>query len=46
VTGERDLGRLLAGLDPQPDPEPWVFVSLAGTPEGVVPLMTFARRRG
>ena len=38
---ERDLGRLLAGLDPRPDPEDWVFVAVAGVPAGVAPLMTF-----
>jgi uncharacterized protein len=41
VSGERDLGRLLAGLDPRPDPEEWVFVAVAEVPDGVAPLMTF-----
>jgi len=38
VSGERDLGRLLAGLDPRPDPVDWVFVAV---PEGTAPLMSF-----
>jgi hypothetical protein len=41
VSGERDLGRLLAGLDPRPDPAEWVFVAVAEVPDGVAPLMTF-----
>jgi hypothetical protein len=43
---ERDLGRLLAGLDPRLDPAPWVFVSLSEVPEGLAPLMTFVEDEG
>jgi uncharacterized protein len=41
VSGERDLGRLLAGLDPRSDPKDWVFVAVAAVPGGTAPLMTF-----
>jgi hypothetical protein len=41
VSGERDLGRLLAGLDPQPDPVEWAFLTVAAVPVGMAPLMTF-----
>jgi uncharacterized protein len=34
VSGERDLGRLLAGLDPEVAAEPYVFTQ---APDGVVP---------
>jgi uncharacterized protein len=41
MSGERDLERLLAGLDPRPDPVDWVFVAVPAVPEGTAPLMTF-----
>ena len=41
MSGERDLGRLLAGLDPRPDPVDWVFVAVPAVPEGTAPLMSF-----
>ena len=41
MTGERHLGRLLAALDPRPDPRDWVFVAVDAVPAGVAPLMTF-----
>src|SRR5262245_60530423 len=44
---ERDLRRLIAGLDPRLDPEPWVFVALSGPlPGDVAPLMTFREDEG
>ena len=43
---ERDLGRLIAGLEPRLDPKPWVFTVLPPPlPAGLAPLMTFARTR-
>ena len=41
MSGERDLGRLLAGLDPRPDPVDWVFVAVPAVPVGTAPLMSF-----
>ena len=41
MSGERDLGRLLAGLDPRPDPVDWVFVAVPAVPDGTAPLMSF-----
>jgi uncharacterized protein len=49
MSGETDLGKLLAGLSPQLDPVPYLFVTLApGTPipAGIVPLATFAEAEG
>ncbi len=43
---ERDLGRLLAGLAPRLDPDPWVFVVLPSVPQGLAPLMTFREAEG
>ena len=46
MTGERDLGRLLAQLAPRLDPELWAFITLAEPPAGVTPLMTFREDEG
>ena len=44
---ERDLARLIAGLDPRLDPEIWIFATLhAPLPEGLDPLMTFREDEG
>ena len=44
---ERDLARLLAGLAPGLDPDPWVFVTHpAPLPPQVAPLMTFREEEG
>jgi len=43
---ERDLGRLIAALEPRLDPDPWVFANLAAAPEGVAPLMLFHEDEG
>jgi hypothetical protein len=45
VAGERDLARLLAGLDPRLDDRPWVFVSLAAPPPAEA-LMLFREDEG
>ncbi|MFO1142428.1 MAG: ACT domain-containing protein [Amaricoccus sp.] len=45
--GERDLTRLLAGLAPRLDPDPWVFVSVpAPGPHGAQALMRFREDEG
>ena len=49
MSGETDLGKLLAGLSPQLDPAPYVFATLpVGTPvpAEVTPLATFAEAEG
>ena len=49
MSGETDLNKLLAGLSPQLDPTPYLFVALpVGTavPGGVKPLATFAEAEG
>ncbi len=49
MSGETDLGRLLAGLSPQLDPIPYVFATLpmgTAVPAGVTPLATFAEVEG
>jgi hypothetical protein len=43
---ERDLARLVAGLAPRLDPDPWVFVTLPGPPADLDPLMTFREDEG
>ena len=44
---ERDLARLLAGLAPHLDPDPWVFVTHpAPLPADLSPLMTFREEEG
>ena len=48
MTGERDLGRLLAGLDPLLAPEPHVFVLAPDdtVPAGLRPFATVAEDEG
>ena len=48
MSGERDLGRLLAGLDPQVAAEPYVFTQAAdgAVPAGVRPFATVAEDEG
>ena len=44
---ERDLARLLAGLAPRLDPDPWVFVTHpTPLPAGLAPLMIFREAEG
>ena len=44
---ERDLARLLAGLAPRLDPDPWVFVTHpTPLPVGLAPLMIFREAEG
>lgn len=43
---EHDLGRLIAGLSPRLDPDPWVFVTLAKPPADAAALMTFREEEG
>jgi hypothetical protein len=43
---ERDLARLVAGLAPRLDPDPWVFVTLPEPPADLDPLMTFREDEG
>ena len=42
MTGERELGRLLAGLDPALDPRPYLFAAVPGGSEGPLALAVFA----
>ena len=44
MTGETDLARLLAGLDPALDPQPWRFVT--GPDPAPDALMTFREAEG
>jgi uncharacterized protein len=46
MAGEHDLGRLIAGLSPRLDPQPWVFVTIARLPPNIDPLMTFREEEG
>jgi len=46
MSGERDLGRLLAGLDPQLAPEPYVFAVAAEVPAGLRPFATVEEDEG
>jgi uncharacterized protein len=46
LMAERDLGRLLAGLDPRLDPQTWVFVAVPSPPAGLEPLMLFREDEG
>jgi uncharacterized protein len=48
VSGERDLGRLLAGLSPHLDPRRWVFtrVPAEDVPADVDPVVTVRGREG
>jgi len=48
MSGERDLSRLLAGLNPVLDPTTYVFATLAEDtlPDGVTPLMLFHEAEG
>jgi hypothetical protein len=46
MVSEHDLGRLIAGLSPRLDPQPWVFVTLARLPANLDPLMTFREDEG
>ncbi|MDA0565563.1 ACT domain-containing protein [Streptomonospora sp. S1-112] len=43
---ERDLARLLAGLDPHPHPGEYVFASCARVPEGLAAVVTVAEPEG
>jgi hypothetical protein len=43
---DRDLARLVAGLAPRLDPDPWVFVTLPEPPADLDPLMTFREDEG
>ena len=42
MTGERELGRRLAGLDPALDPRPYLFAAVPGGSEGPLALAVFA----
>ena len=45
--GERDLGRLLAGLDPVRRPGTYLYVTLRGpAPAGIAPVLAFAEAEG
>ncbi len=48
MSGERDLGRLLAGLDPEVAPEPYVFTRAVdgAVPAGLRPFATVAEDEG
>ena len=47
MSGERDLGRLLAQFAPNLDPAPYVFATLTmPLPQGHDPLMTFHEAEG
>lgn len=43
---ERNLARLIAGLSPRLDPDPWVFVTMTSVPPDAHPLMTFREEEG
>lgn len=43
---ETDLRRLIAGLSPRLDPQPWVFVTIARLLPHIDPLMTFREDEG
>jgi hypothetical protein len=49
MTGEADLDRLLASMDPELRPGVFVFATLgpgAAPPEGIAPVMTFCEEEG
>ena len=46
MSGERDLGRLLAGLDPWLAPEPYVFAVASEVPAGLRPFATIDEDEG
>ncbi|HEY0542993.1 MAG TPA: ACT domain-containing protein [Actinoallomurus sp.] len=46
VTGETDLGRLLAGLDPELHDGVYVFATLRDDVPGLDPIMVFAESEG
>lgn len=48
MSGEHDLTRLLAGMDPVADPQTYVFVTLPdrALPAGIDPLMTMHEAEG
>jgi hypothetical protein len=46
VSGERDLGRLLAGLDPWLAPDPYVFAVASQVPTGLRPFATIDEDEG
>lgn len=49
MSGETDLGKLLASLSPSLDPVSYVFVTLPiglAVPAGIVPLATFVEAEG
>ena len=46
MSGERDLSRLLAGLDPWLASEPFVFAEAAEVPAGVRPFATVDEEEG
>lgn len=46
MTGERDLGALLASLSPARQPGEWVYVSVTSAPAGIAPVVTVAEAEG
>lgn len=46
MSGEQDLGQLLARMEPILEREPWVFVTVEAMPEGIAPLMSFREEEG
>ncbi|WP_433786155.1 ACT domain-containing protein [Actinomycetospora sp. CA-101289] len=46
MPADTDLARLLAGMDPAPHPEPYVFVTVAELPAGLVPRATIREDEG
>lgn len=46
MTGETDLARLLATMQPALRPEEWVYVSVADLPDGVDPVATVREPEG
>ena len=46
MSGERDLGRLLAGLDPWLAPDPYVFTVASDVPPGLRPFATIEEDEG
>ncbi len=46
MSGETDLDRLIAGMEPVLDPETYVFATVAAVPEGIGALMRFDEAEG
>jgi uncharacterized protein len=44
--GERDLKRLLQGLEPRQEKGEWVFVTVDAVPDKITPLATFRETEG